>query len=137
MMKRLEEAVSHGENMKVYVADSSLVLRKRLVNCLSEIEGITVVGQAQEASAALEAIGELKPDVVVLDICILGGMRGITLLKKIKKSDTSPRVLVLTNHSYSQYRRKCSQAGADFFFDKRFDLHNVIKVCTQLATNKG
>jgi DNA-binding NarL/FixJ family response regulator len=120
--------------MKVYVADSSLVLRKRLVNLLSDIDGITVVGQAQEAGVALEAIGRLKPDMVVLDIWILGG---ITLLKKIKKFDTALRVVVLTNHSYAQYRRQCSQAGADFFFDKRFDLQNVIEVCTQLATNKG
>jgi DNA-binding NarL/FixJ family response regulator len=123
--------------MKVYVADSSLVLRKRLVNLLSDIDGITVVGQAQEAGVALEAIDRLKPDVVVMDIWILGGMRGITLLKKLKKADTTLRVLVLTNHSYTQYRRQCSQAGADFFFDKRFDLYNVIEVCTQLATNKG
>jgi DNA-binding NarL/FixJ family response regulator len=137
MIKRLEKASVQEENMKVYVADSSLVLRKRLVSRLSEIEGVTVVGQAQEAGAALEAIGELKPDVVVLDIWILGGMRGISLLKKLKNSDTALQVLVLTNHSYLQYRRQCSQAGADFFFDKRFDLHNVIKVCTQLATNKG
>lgn len=123
--------------MKVYVADSSLVLRKRLVNLLSNIDGITVVGQAQESGVALEAISQLKPDVVVLDIWILAGMRGITLLKKIKKFDTALRVLVLTNHSYTQYRRQCSQAGADFFFDKRFDLHQVIQVCTQLATNQG
>jgi DNA-binding NarL/FixJ family response regulator len=136
-MKGFTEVVSHGENMKIYVADSSMVLRKRLVNLLSDIDGVTVVGQEQEAGAALEAIGRLKPDVVVLDIWILGGMRGIALLKKIKKSDTELRVLVLTNHSYAQYRRQCSQAGADFFFDKRFDLHNVIEVCTRLATNKG
>jgi DNA-binding NarL/FixJ family response regulator len=120
--------------MRVYVADSSLVLRNRLVSLLSKIDGLTIVGQANDARVALEAISELKPDVVVLDIWILGG---ITMLKKLKKTDSSLRVLVLTSHSYVQYRRQCSQAGADFFFDKRFDLQNVLNVCTQLATNKG
>jgi DNA-binding NarL/FixJ family response regulator len=120
--------------MRVYIADSSLVLRNRLVNLLSKIDGLTIVGQAHDAGVALEAISELKPDVVVLDIWILGG---ITMLKKLKKTDSSLRVVVLTSHSYVQYRRQCSQAGADFFFDKRFDLQNVLAVCTQLATNKG
>jgi DNA-binding NarL/FixJ family response regulator len=120
--------------MRVYVADSSLVLRNRLVSLLSKIDGLTIVGQANDARVALEAISELKPDVVVLDIWILGG---ITMLKNLKKTDSSLRVLVLTSHSYVQYRRQCSQAGADFFFDKRFDLQNVLDVCTRLATNKG
>jgi len=103
--------------MKVFVADDSAMVRRRLVSLISEVEGVELVGQTGDASDALEAIRRLKPDVVILDIRMPGG-NGIEALKAIKKEPGAPVVIMLTAFPYRQYHHKCLEAGADYFFDK-------------------
>ncbi len=40
---------------------------------------------------------------------------------------------MLTNYPYPQYRKKCMDAGADFFFDKSTEFHKVIDVLKQVV----
>ncbi|HZB44555.1 MAG TPA: response regulator transcription factor [Pyrinomonadaceae bacterium] len=110
--------------MKVFVADDNELLRARLVNLLSEFPGVEIIGQARDASEALRAIRETRPDVVTLDIHMCGGS-GISVLREIKREGASPVVLMLTNHVSPPYRKCCMEAGADFFLDKANGLDRV------------
>jgi len=42
---------------------------------------------------------------------------------------------MLTNYSYPQYRKRCIDAGATFFFDKSTELGKVSEVLVELAAN--
>ena len=117
--------------LRVFIVDDSAVVRKRLVSMISELEDIEVVGQAKGALEAREAVPKLKPDVVVLDIRMPGGS-GIDVLKEIKKGPSAPMVMMLTNYPYPQYRKKCMDEGADFFFDKSTEFEKVMEVLKQL-----
>lgn len=117
--------------MKVFIADDSAPVRERLKNMLSELEGVEVIGQAQDAVEATKSILELKPDVAILDIRMPGGS-GIDTLRNIKRVPPAPRVIMLTNYPYPQYRRRCMDAGADFFFDKSSEFHKVAEVLKQM-----
>jgi DNA-binding NarL/FixJ family response regulator len=94
---------------------------------LSELAGIEIVGQAQDAPEAVRAIRELKPDIVTLDIQLIGGS-GIEVLEKIKQEEHAPVVIMLTNLSSLPYRKRCSVAGADFFLDKSTEFGKVRKI---------
>jgi DNA-binding NarL/FixJ family response regulator len=113
--------------MKVFVTDDSQVFRKHLIEMLCEVKGVEIVGQAEDAQEALKAIRELPPDVVTLDVNILGGS-GIEVLIKIKEDNLVPVVIMLTNHSSVPYRKKCMQAGADFFVDKANELVEMRRI---------
>jgi DNA-binding NarL/FixJ family response regulator len=113
--------------MKVFVADDSQEFRKHLIEMLCELEGVEIVGQAEDAQEALEAIRALPPHVVTLDLNILGGS-GIEVLIKIKKDNLAPVVIMLTNHSSLPYRKKCMQAGADFFVDKAIEIFEIRRI---------
>ena len=89
------------------------------------------MGQASDAPEALEAIGRLKPDVVILDIRMPGG-NGIQVLEVIKGNEAAPVVIMLTAFPYPQYREKCLKAGADYFFDKASEFSRVPEVLKQL-----
>jgi two-component system response regulator DevR len=78
-------------------------------------------------NADLHGINEFDPDVVILDIRMPGGS-GIDVLKTIKKKNEVPVIIMLTNYPHSQYRDKCMQNGADFFFDKSIDFKEIVKV---------
>ena len=113
--------------MKVFIADDSAELRERIVDMISEEESIEMVGQAENVPEAINAIRKLKPDVIILDIRMPGGC-GIDVLNTIEKDGCTPIIIMLTNYPYPQYRKKCFDAGADFFFDKSSEFEKVIDV---------
>ena len=113
--------------MRLFIADDSEILRSRLCELLSEIEGITIVGQAKDCLSCIEAVQILKPDVVILDIRIPGG-DGILVLEAIKKCKNPPKVIMFTNYPYLQYRKRCLDVGADFFFYKAKEFEQLVEV---------
>ena len=117
--------------MKVFIADDSAVVRERLIEMLSELPEIEIIGQAEDGLETINSIPKLKPDVVILDIHMPGG-NGIEVLRNIKKNEPVPLVIILTNYSYPQYRKKCMDLGADYFFDKSTEFEKVTEVCQQL-----
>lgn len=122
--------------MKVFIADDSAVVRERLVEMISELPGIEIIGQAQEALEATNAIMKLKPDVVILDIRMPGGS-GLNVLKDIKKDLDAPVVIMLTSYPYPQYRQRCIDEGADFFFNKSTEFDRVTEVLEKLIRNSN
>src|SRR5437868_3262890 len=105
-------------NIKVFVADDSIVLRERLLEMLREIPGVEVMGCAEDGLHAISCIRELKPDAVVLDIQMPCGT-GLDVLKNIKHGDAhSPLFVVFTNFPYPQYRKRAFECGAEYFFDR-------------------
>ena len=118
--------------MKVLIVDDSKVVRERLITMFSELKGVEVIGQAENSAEAVEAIQKSKPEAVILDIRMPGGS-GIDVLKRIKKEKPNLLVIMLTNYPYPQYRKKCMDAGADFFFDKSTEFEKVIEVFRNLA----
>ena len=111
--------------------DDSEVLVQRLRASLREVTGIEVVGHADNAADAARQIRLAKPDVVILDIRMPGGS-GIDVLEGLKNDQFQPIVIVLTNHSERQYRKKCLQNGARYFFDKSAEFHKVAEILRSL-----
>lgn len=101
--------------MKVLIVDDYAILRKKLKEMISEIEGIDIISEAKNPLEAMRSIKTINPDVVILDIR-LNRESGIDLLEKIKKSRPDTKVIMFTNYPYPQYRKKCKELGADFFF---------------------
>ena len=120
--------------MRIFIADDSELLRVRLVDMLSEIEGIEIVGQAQESLDAIESIEKLNPHVVILDVRMPQG-DGIKVLEAIKKNLQSPKVIIFTNYPYPQYRKRYMDAGADFFFDKSTEFEKLVDTVKYLVHN--
>ncbi len=121
--------------MKVYVVDDSPIIRERLVSLLSEVDGIDVAGAAASAEEGIAGITALVPDVVILDIRMPEGS-GLSVLKEIKGREKPPTIIMLTNYPYPQYRRKCMEAGADYFFDKSFDLDKMTDVLLRMVSER-
>lgn len=119
--------------MKIFIVDDSIIVRERLISMLSDLEGASVVGSAQETQEAMGAIKELKPDVVILDLNLPGG-GGVKVLEHIKLHAPGTKVIILTNYDYPQYRKKCLEAGADVFMDKLTEFDQVPTLVTQWMT---
>jgi DNA-binding NarL/FixJ family response regulator len=113
--------------MRVLIADDSEVIVQRLIALLAHVRGVEIVDQVGTVEETKEAVRRLRPDAVILDIQMPGGS-GIEVLESMKKDQLISAVIVLTNHPYSQYRKKCLQVGAKFFLDKSNEFEKVGEV---------
>jgi DNA-binding NarL/FixJ family response regulator len=127
----LTDKTKERDTMKVFIADDSPIIRERLKAMLSEVPQVEISGQAQDVPEAIKSIQELKPDVVILDIRMPGGS-GIEVLKSIKEDLPDIKVIVFTNYPYPQYRKKCMESGADFFFAKSTPFEEVVNAINEL-----
>jgi DNA-binding NarL/FixJ family response regulator len=116
--------------MRVLIADDSSIVRERLVSFLAECPGVEIIAQAKNAGEAVDAINQKEPDVAILDIRMPGG-GGLKVLQEVRDSHPGLKVIMLTNYPYSQYRKKCLEAGADFFFDKSSEFENLAFVLSK------
>ncbi len=83
--------------MRAVVVDDEPVARRRLIRMLSRIEGVTVAGEAEDGEDALRKIGELAPDVVLLDI----RMPGLSGLAVAKTKDFPPVIFTTAHHEHA------------------------------------
>ena len=117
--------------MKYFIVDDSDVVVERMKVLLAVFEELEFIGQASNANDAVKAILKLKPDVVILDIRLVGA-NGMNVLERIKKEQAPPVVIMLTNYPYPQYREKCRQLGAEYFFDKVTEIEKMLTTFRKL-----
>jgi len=113
--------------MRILIADDSAVVRERLIGLLTDLRGIEVVGQAEDAIEARNLAEKLKPDVAILDLRMPKGS-GADVLSDLKKLNPTPKVIMLTNYPHPENRKKCMDGGADYFFDKSNEFQKVVSV---------
>ena len=122
--------------MKILVADDSDLVRERLVGMLSEIENIGVILEATNGLEARDMIVMEKPDVAVLDFR-MPGWNGLDVLRDVKATNPATKIVILTNYPSAQYRSRCLEAGADFFFDKSNEFAKVLEVMRSYLSQHG
>lgn len=117
--------------MRVYIADETEDVRLRLAAVLAELEGVEVVGHGRAAEPALDAIEGLRPEVVILDMMLVGG--AVTRVVRNLKEDCGVGVVIVnTNLHHPMYRRRCAEAGVDYFFDKSTEFRRLVETLNSL-----
>ena len=112
------------EKLKVLIVEDSEVVTKRIRSMLKELPDVTVVGEAINGIETMAITGVMNPDVVLLDLQ-LSGTSGVDVLKEIKQKHPGTKVIILTNYSDLNHRKRCKEAGADYFFDKSIEFEKV------------
>lgn len=116
--------------ISVLLVDDHAILREGLKALLSYSEDIQVVGEAQDGAEGLARVGELRPDVVLMDIA-MPGMNGLEATRLVRAQYPQTRVLILTQHEDPQYVLPLLEAGASGFVSKRAlgnDLTTALRV---------
>jgi DNA-binding response OmpR family regulator len=87
------------------------------------------VSTASDGAAAMDAIREVKPDLVLLDL-IMPKLDGISVLREVKKDDAlkNTPVVILTNLSTGDKVAEAMQLGTfDFLVKANYSLDDVLR----------
>ena len=112
--------------MKLLIVDDSDLLQSRLRKSILEVDNSISIEQAYSVKQALDLFLSFIPCKIILDIALPDGS-GIDLLKKFKIEKPDTKVIILTNFPTSEFRKRCMDLGADYFFDKS-NLSGLLRV---------
>lgn len=102
---------------RILIVDDHTLLRAGLRALLVQDPGFEVVGEAENGRDAIRAVGQLTPDLVLMDLT-MPGMNGIEAITEIKRRYPEVRVLVMTLHVAEDYVHASLKAGADGYILK-------------------
>jgi DNA-binding NarL/FixJ family response regulator len=118
--------------MKILVVDDSELIRLRLVRQIEALPGVDRVMTASGCLLAQHLVTSQHPALVVLDLHLPDG-DPVRLIPQFKLDHPGLKVAVLTNDATDYNRRRCLQAGAEWFFDKSTEFEQLLAQLQQLS----
>lgn len=104
-------------NVQVLLVDDHELVRKGLRVVLEAEPGYEICGEASNGLEALEKVRQLRPDVIVLDIC-LPGLNGVETARRILKAFPKSQILALTMSDSEQIAHQLLDAGVQGYLLK-------------------
>ncbi len=113
--------------LRVVLVDDHPMVLEGLKAMLARRAGeIRIVGQASNSDEAFRVVGDLRPDVVVLDVR-LGQDSGLDVCHRLIARDPACRVVFLTVYDDEQYLFQALRAGAVGYLLKRVDGRQLVE----------
>ena len=82
--------------LRVLVVDDSALYRQMLQHVLGRIEGVEVVGVAEDGRQAVEMVASLQPDAITLDVQ-MPGLDGMGVLRELGQQKRRPRAIMVSS----------------------------------------
>jgi len=111
------------------------MVREWLATLINQQPDLEVCGEADNAPKALELVGQVNPNVAMVDISMEGGS-GIELIKNIKSSHPDVLVIVLSMHDEALYAERALRAGARGYIMKREATKGVLQAIRCVLSGK-
>lgn len=125
MMNSMSDKDVRTAKKAVLVVDDHPLMRQGLALLINQQQDMQVCGEAEEAQAAMLAIAQRRPDIMILDIS-LNGPDGLELLKSIRASDPDLPVLILSMHDEAIYAERALRAHANGYIMKQEATEKVL-----------
>lgn len=120
--------------VKIAVIDDNEVMVDLLVDLLEGMPNYEVVGQAYDGKAGIELITSVKPDVVILDLCMpyIDGL-GVMEAFQPEKETYFPKFIITTCVGQEHITAKAMRLGATYYMVKPFDYDNFMNRLNELS----
>jgi two-component system invasion response regulator UvrY len=128
-------ATPQAATLQVVLVDDSLPMRERLVASLVALDGVEIIGQANDVPSGLRLLETRPPDVLVLDV-ELPGQSGMDLLKIAHRRKFAPVIIMFSIYDHPKLRQLCLNNGATHYFHKLTQFDDIADLCRELAVKK-
>jgi DNA-binding NarL/FixJ family response regulator len=103
--------------IRILIVDDHSIVRKGLMQIVSECPGLSVTAEASSGAEALELARTQDFDIAIIDIA-MPGRGGLDVLKDLRAQKPSLKVVVLSMYSEEQYAIRSLRDGASAYLTK-------------------
>ncbi len=126
---------SDQQAARILIVEDHPVVRRGLVELINAEPDLHVCGEADDAPAAIQSLGQARPDLVIIDISLKRG-NGIDLVKQIKARDGQIKLLVTSVHDESLYAERALRAGAMGYVNKSEPIQTILNAIRQVLRGR-
>jgi DNA-binding NarL/FixJ family response regulator len=123
-------------SIRVLLVDDHSVVRLGMMTLINDQPGMETVGEAGTASEAVNAVEELNPDVVLMDIR-LPGESGITATREITRRFPDTKVVMLTSYADDELIFRAVRAGAKGYVLKQVGNEELLDAIKAAAVGEA
>mgnify|MGYP003119762305 FL=1 len=117
--------------IKVLVVDDHDLVRTGISRMLSDVPGLSVIGEADSGETAVVRARELKPDVILMDVR-MPGIGGLEATRKLVQHDKHIKVIAVTVCDEEPFPTRLMQAGAAGYVTKGAALDEMVTAIRQV-----
>ena len=117
--------------IQILIVDDHAVVRKGIRALLATEPSIEVIGEASDGEEAVRLFQELNPDLLLLDL-LMPKMDGIEVIKSLKKTCPTAKILVLTSFAADDQVFPAIKAGARGYLLKDSDPGDLVTAIHQV-----
>ena len=128
-----EGAARARPDLQVLLVEDSPVICGLITEIINDVPGVRIAESVESEREAIEAVGRLGVDVVILDLQLRKGT-GFGVLRAMRDMPNKPVVVVLTNFALRSYRETALELGARDFLDKSRDYDRLPAILAEIAS---
>lgn len=103
--------------IRIMVVDDHELVRVGLRHILADYPFLQIAAEACDGESAIRLNREVRPDVVLLDVC-LPGLSGIEVTARLKKASPQIGIIILTVQEQAPFPERLLEAGASAYLTK-------------------
>lgn len=134
----MNQDINRHDTLKILLVEDSADLQTLLRAMLSEIPDVEVIAIVDGEAEAVRFVESAGADLAIVDLELQDGS-GLGFLKKADQVLTTGglKVVVFSNYSNLVIRHRCLSLGAHAFFDKSFQIDELLSYVQQEASARG
>ncbi len=115
------------ERITFMLVDDQQIIREGLAGMLSRVEGLVLVGMAENGAEAVRLAPQLNPDLILMDLR-MPVLNGVEAIRQIRKLCPKTRFIVLTVYDNDEYIFEGIKVGAKAYLMKDISCEELVTV---------
>ena len=120
---------------RIILAEDHVIFRRLLRRELENVDGLKVVGEANDGLELLALLEKMTPDLIILDIT-MPNLSGIEAAKRIVVSHPHVKILFLSMHKNPAYAQQAQKLGVAGYLLKEEMEHNLMAAIIQIRAGR-
>jgi len=121
--------------INVMLVDDHGLVRNGIKRLLNDIDGITVIAEAETGEQAIRQVRQQRPDVILMDIS-MPGIGGLEATRKITRALPGVKVIAVTIHDDDPFPAWLLEAGAAGYLTKGCEVREIISAIRSVYSGK-
>ncbi len=121
--------------IRVLVVDDHQLVRVGTTRLLADVEGLEIVGQAENGEQAIDMVKALKPDVVLMDIQ-MPGIGGMEATRRCLRVDPELKIIAVTVYDDEPYPTRLLKVGAVGYLTKNADINEMVTAIRKVMSGQ-